>query len=128
MDFEDIFKQINGEKQAGFCYEKEGNGRFRDVLTICRNKTCVFERFCYGEAAGIVFQAMGSISESEPNCLNWQLEDSCYSDKNDVPLRLIKIENNDLFFDNKPIKWCLKDKIKKLKYKNSRKLFGFLRI
>jgi len=40
---------------AGYRFEKEGKRQFRDCLVFYCDGKAKFERYCYGEAAGLVF-------------------------------------------------------------------------
>ena len=50
-------KQLVPKGCAALCYEREGNTKFRDRVTVFYDGKLVFERFCWGEAAGLVFAA-----------------------------------------------------------------------
>ena len=55
MNFDGIIADLKANKLAGRAYERVGApGNFRDRVTVYRDGKLLFERFCYGEAAGRV--------------------------------------------------------------------------
>ena len=56
MDFAPIIADVKAAKCAGFRYQRAGHQRYRDRVTVYRDGRLLFERFCYGEAAGLVFK------------------------------------------------------------------------
>ena len=56
MDFAPIIADVKAAKCAGFRYQRAGHQRYRDRITVYRDGRLLFERFCYGEAAGLVFK------------------------------------------------------------------------
>ncbi len=115
MEYTTILEQMEQAKRACFQYVRQGNTRYRDVLSLSRNNTCYFERYCYGEAAGLVFKAEGTITNAAPMQLQWALEDELYSNKNDVPVCLTGMDDGTLFFDTKHEKWAFEKSFKKCK-------------
>ena len=51
-------------------YEKERETKYRDQLRFYIDSRVVFERYCYGEAAGLVAQVFGTFEEN--GTLSWQ--------------------------------------------------------
>lgn len=54
MDFRHIIEDLKKGKIAARRFEKSGNNKFRDLVTVCSNGKLRFERYCYGEAASLV--------------------------------------------------------------------------
>ncbi len=93
-------------KVAGMRYEKEGNQRFRDVLTICRNGRAVFRRYCYGEAAGLVCVLAGA-ADAQSGEICWapvgRADDAALAE---APRALGGVEDGKLRFDNGRFLWA----------------------
>ena len=85
MDFLAIAEDLKRKGQAGRRFEREGHGRFRDCLTVCRSGRFLFERFCYGEAAGLVCLVWGA-GLGPDGAIDWE---ACpQSEAGELPLRL----------------------------------------
>ena len=69
MDFAPIIADVKAAKCAGFRYQRAGHQRYRDRVTVYRDGRLLFERFCYGEAAGLVFK-LWAPARTIPACLN----------------------------------------------------------
>ncbi len=112
MGFKSILNEIITEKMAGRRYQKEGPGRFRDTVLLCRNGRAYFERFNYGEAAGQVCGMWGTVVP-EANMIEWEYAACPYSGKTEAPKALDTVsEDGALVFDGKAARWVLEKKMK----------------
>ena len=105
MDFSPILEELALSKKAGRTYEKEGHGKFRDCLTVCRSGDLLFERYCYGEAAGLVFSLWGRCpAPGAP--ISWQEDpSSSYSGLEDAPKQLTALQDGALELDGGRLLW-----------------------
>lgn len=101
---------LKSEKLAGICFEKSGHTRFRDCLTIFRNGKVKFDRYCYGEAAGLVFSIWGTIFDN--GSITWKHSSASTSAEKELPSDLSSFNGDGSFFDEKPILWETKNKLK----------------
>lgn len=102
---------LRANKLAGRRYEKAGHGRFCDCISIYRNKKVRFERFNYGEAAGLVYSIWGTITDD--GTMEWTFTTASSSSKQDVPKKITEIAvNESLRFDNKPAVWEVRNSYK----------------
>lgn len=104
MNFDAIIEELKAKKLAGRLYQKSG-GRFKDVLTVRRDGAFVFERYNYGEAAGLVcrLRAGGAGAAGE---LLWNWDACAYSQKKQAaPLALSGVEGGALLFDGDKAPW-----------------------
>lgn len=65
-------------------YKKENQTKFRDCLTVYIDGRVLFERYCYGEAAGLVFDCYAS-GISENGEILWTHEPDSQSRKDALP-------------------------------------------
>lgn len=65
-------------------YKKENQTKFRDCLTFYIDGRVLFERYCYGEAAGLVFDCIASGIDENGNIL-WTHEPDSQSRKEALP-------------------------------------------
>lgn len=65
-------------------YKKENQTKFRDCLTVYIDGRVLFERYCYGEAAGLVFDCWASEIDEGGNIL-WIREPENQSRKDALP-------------------------------------------
>ena len=108
MDISGILTEIAAArpKVAGMRYEKEGNQRFRDVLTICRNGRALFERYCYGEAAGLVCVLAGAV-DAQSGEICWAPEGRANEAAlAEAPRVLTGVEDGKLRFDGGRFLWA----------------------
>ena len=75
MDFAPIIADVKAAKCAGFRYQRAGHQRYRDRVTVYRDGRLLFERFCYGEAAG----QGGLVFDGRP--ARWECVDKLKNDK-----------------------------------------------
>lgn len=101
---------LKKQKLAGITYEKSGHTRFRDCISIYRNGKVKFDRFCYGEAAGLVFSIWGTVTDD--GVISWTLSSASASAEKDLPHSITSFDSNKIFFDEKPIMWDNKKYLK----------------
>ena len=111
MDYTSILQQLRNQKLAARRYEKEGHGKFRDCITLCRNGRVKFQRFCYGEAASLVCTLWGAVPEEGDN-IQWDYDRCDYSGKTEAPVALTGGEEGKLQFDGKRLLWAPEEDLK----------------
>lgn len=79
--------------RCGRRYEKELETHFRDCLLFYIDGRIRFERYCYGEAACLVFSAWARGLNSDGNLL-WEKEPEFETDQKALPRRLTDIQEN----------------------------------
>ena len=105
MTLEKILADIRAAKCAGFCYEQTGRPRFRDRVTLYCDGRLLFERFCYGEAAGRAC-AMWAPGVDEKGRVLWDYDACPYSGKTEAPQVLTGAGAGGLVFDGKAALWA----------------------
>lgn len=108
MNFDKIIEKIKTAKLAGITFQKEGQARYRDRITVYFDGKLLFERFCYGEAAGLVFDLHGKCVQP----IDWDYNSCAHSQKEDAPKELTDFQNNNLYFDDKTAAWQEKELLK----------------
>ena len=93
---------------AAVCYEKEGNTKFRDRITVFFDGKVLFERFCWGEAAGLVF-AVWAEEIRENGEILWKKPFDAAVKEDALPKQVSNSENNAFYFDENAAKWALED-------------------
>lgn len=98
-----------------FCgrrYEKEGETRFRDCLVFYLDGRVRFERYCYGEAAGLVFAAWAEGMDTNGTLL-WK-EPEFESQRQALPRRLTDVQNygKALQFDASPQRYLFAEEFR----------------
>ena len=111
MDFTRVIDSIKKDKLAGRKFQKSSRGKFRDVVTVCRNNRLRFQRYCYGEAASLVCLLWAAETAAD-GTINWDFSASDYSDKKQAPARLTGYENGALLFDEQAIPWAVDSNLK----------------
>lgn len=104
MNANAIFTELRAKNMAGFCYEKSGHAHYRDRVTFYRDGKLLFERFCYGEAAGLVWEMKG-LAIDERGLIDWDYANCPSSEKDDAPKALTGAGQGGLVFDGKPSAW-----------------------
>lgn len=92
------------EKLAGIRYQKNARAGFRDRITVYRDGKLLFERFCYGESAGFVFDMRGA-GAGEDGILLWDYDACVNSHKHEAPVRLSGGDAHALLFDDRSAPW-----------------------
>lgn len=78
---------------CGRRYEKELETHFRDCLLFYIDGRIRFERYCYGEAACLVFSVWAHGLDSDGNIL-WDREPEFETDQKAIPRRLTDVQEN----------------------------------
>lgn len=78
---------------CGRRYEKELETHFRDCLLFYIDGRIRFERYCYGEAACLVFSVWARGFDSDGNIL-WIREPEFETDQKAIPRRLTDVQEN----------------------------------
>ncbi|MEG2652027.1 MAG: hypothetical protein RSA17_00485 [Ruthenibacterium sp.] len=111
MTFSEITDAVKKEKCAGFRYQQSGHGQFRDRLTVYCDGKIRFERFCYGEAAGLVF-AMTAKGADGAGVILWDYDACRNSRKTDAPRALTGGDAAALLLDGKASPWARTEALK----------------
>lgn len=112
MNFDAILAEIRQEKCVGFRYQREGHTKYRDRVTVYRDGRLLFERFCWGEAAGLVFKLWAD-SVDENGAPQWSEAGCCVTGAaEEAPQRLTGASENGIFFDGKNALWECVDKLR----------------
>lgn len=78
---------------CGRRYEKELETHFRDCLLFYLDGRIKFERYCYGEAACLVFSVWGRGLDADGRIL-WEKEPEFDTDQKALPRRLTDVQEN----------------------------------
>lgn len=103
-----ILSELVLKNYAAACYEKEGNTKFRDRMTIFFDGKILFERFCWGEAAGLVFQVWATGTDPENHIL-WKKPFLPEVKPEVLPQTIVSASREYLLFDESQIKWIRED-------------------
>ena len=92
---------------CGRRYEKELETHFRDCLLFYRDGRIRFERYCYGEAACLVFSVWAHGFDAEGKIL-WDKEPEFESQRSALPRVLTDVQEsgNALQFDGARKRYC----------------------
>lgn len=104
MNYQALLNCIRAQKCAGIRFEQSGRHSFRDRVTVYHDGKIFFERFCYGEAAGLVFTMWASGADEQGN-IAWDYDACPNSHKTEAPKRLTGATETALLFDEKPCEW-----------------------
>ena len=96
---------------AALCYEKEGNTKFRDRVTLFYDGRLLFERFCWGEAAGLVFTAWADRVEPD-GIIVWKRPLDAAVKESELPVVIAAADRQVLTFDQSSARWLLEDEKK----------------
>lgn len=104
MDFEAVLQQLKAKKIAACRYEREGHRKFRDCVLVGKNRRLLFQRYSWGEAAGLVFE-MGAAIPGPGEEIEWNLGATSNPGREEAPKQLTGFEDGALLFDGLPAKW-----------------------
>ena len=104
MTFTEITAMTKAEKCVGARYQQSGRHAFRDRLTVYFDGKILFERFCYGEAAGLVF-SLWAPATAENGEILWDWSSCQNSHKEEAPRRLTGGDGSALLLDEKQAPW-----------------------
>ena len=112
MNFESIIAEIRQTGCVGFRYQKEGHSKYRDRVTVYRDGRLLFERFCWGEAAGLVFKLWADSTDAE-GAPAWSEAGCCVTGAaQEAPQKLTGGNDNGLYFDGKNALWECVEQLK----------------
>ncbi|MEG0942779.1 MAG: hypothetical protein RSD07_08140 [Angelakisella sp.] len=112
----DFTELLNGrlipKGMAGYRFEKEGHRQYRDCLVVYCDGKMRFERYCYGEAAGLVFGVW--VDKIAPDGTITYCEPFDIAVKPDVlPKKISSMPDAEtLTIDDKPELWKVAAKLK----------------
>lgn len=105
MDFSQVISEIRDAKCVGFRYQRAGHTRYRDRVTVYYDGRILFERFCYGEAAGLVFSLWAESADAS-GAPQWDFSKcNVTSARDEAPHQLTGAGEGGLVFDGKPVCW-----------------------
>ncbi len=108
MRYNELTTLIKNSGHACYIFEQSGHRQYRDRLNVYYDGKILFERFCYGEAAGLVFDMWANGLDNE-NYIVWDYDTCKNSKKSEAPSAITQIEAEFLLIDSKDIKWnCVK--------------------
>lgn len=81
-------------------YQTPRRLHYRDRVTFNTDGTLFFERFNYGESAGLVFTLNGTF-DTQSDTLNWDYASCSYCKESDVPHVISAFDENTICFDDK---------------------------
>ncbi len=113
MDFSQVLSDIKTAKLAGRRYEIGRRGKFRDLITVRRDGALFFERYNYGESAGIVYKMQAAALGDDDEIL-WNYDSTNYTDKYDAPKKLTGYQDGALYFDEKSVPWNRQADLKRM--------------
>ncbi len=113
MNFTSVLSEIKAAKCVGFRYQRAGHTHFRDRITVYFDGRILFERFCYGEAAGLVFSLWAERAD-ENGAPQWDFSRCNVSNaREEVPHQLTGAGEGGLVFDGKPVCWECTERLRK---------------
>ncbi|MDD3429021.1 MAG: hypothetical protein PHG02_03305 [Oscillospiraceae bacterium] len=109
---------------AALRFEKQSIPRkFRDCILVYCDGEMRFERYCYGEAAGLTYGAFAQ-SIAPDGTITWAHNNPPAGLKQTMPNQLTGAEKDTLFFDDSPIQWLCAAKLKA----DEKNGYGFLKV
>lgn len=104
MDFTQVAQDVRAARLAGRRFEKEGHGKYRDCIIVTRDGRVYFQRFNYGESAGLIFK-LAARGVAADGTIDWDYDAIDYSGKYEAPKQLTGYEGGALLLDGKPQRW-----------------------
>lgn len=112
MIYDDILARAEAAGAAGLLYQVPRTLPFRDRVTFYRDGKILFERYCYGESAGLIFTMWGSGTPGSDD-IAWDYDACANSKKTEAPKQLCGQNGTDIFFDGKlKTPWTLTETVK----------------
>ena len=112
MNFTSLIEEVKAARCAGFRYEQVGHRQFRDRVTVYRDGRLLFERFCYGEAAGLVYKLWAPRAD-ETGAPQWDFSRCNVTGAREAaPKMLTGAGQGGLVFDGKPAHWACVAKLR----------------
>lgn len=112
MDISAIARRAFVPKHAAALrFEKEGNTKFRDRVIFYYDGRMLFERFCWGEAAGLVFTAWadGVAPDGE---IQWRRPFDAAVKPEALPQKVTLAQADAVCFDDSSARWGLESTLK----------------
>ena len=91
--------------KCGQRFEKEYEDKFRDCLSFYFDNKIIFERFCYGEGACLVYSVSATMNENGD--ILYKSPINPIIDQTALPKKLTNFGSDILYFDESPKKWSL---------------------
>lgn len=85
--------------------------RFRDLITFYHDGRVRFERYCFGEAAGLIC-GLWAKELGADGSLNFQSDGRHYAGLENAPAALLNVSAQGLFFDNTKDAWPLQETLR----------------
>ncbi len=123
MTYKELILHIKKEKTACYIFEKGQRNANRDRLRVYRDGKILFERFCYGEAAGLVFDMWANTVNDDGEII-WDYTTCQNSKKSEAPKKITFFGLEYLQLDAKDIKWNYNCKLKF----DSKNKYGILKV
>ncbi|MEG0911812.1 MAG: hypothetical protein RSF70_09555 [Ruthenibacterium sp.] len=111
MNFTELMHSVSAQKCVGFRYQQDGRHAFRDRVSVYYDGKIFFERFCYGESAGLVFTMWADSAQADGTIL-WNYDACPNSHKTEAPKKLTGGDEKALLFDEKSTPWSLDQALK----------------
>ena len=111
MTIKELTEQIKSEKLCGFRYQQDGHHHFRDRFTVYDDGRMLFERFCYGEAAGLVYNAWANGADDN-GVIDWDKKSFYEGFLEKLPKKITVMTAQNWTVDESIFKWSLVDKLK----------------
>lgn len=92
-------------------YQKENQTKFRDVLRVYIDGRVMFQRYCYGEAAGLVFDCQASGIDESGN-INWVQEPEVQSRKEALPRKIASVDGDALVIEGETKRYIKTEELK----------------
>lgn len=90
---------------AGVRYEKQERGRYRDCLVFYCDGKIRFERYCYGEAAGLIF-GVWATGVSAQGGIDWRQPFDIAVKPEALPKQIEVLPEGLLRLDGKGVPWA----------------------
>lgn len=95
-------QQLSGCR-CGRRYEKEYINKFRDCITFYFDENVLFQRYCYGEGACLVFQVWGKFCSD--GTITYKQPFDSLVDPAALPKAVTDLQQNILYCDGQRFKW-----------------------
>lgn len=111
MTIAELVSEIKAEKLCAFRYQQDGHHHFRDRFTVYEDGKMFFERFCYGESAGLVYSAWANGADAD-GVINWDKTTFYEGFLEKLPKKITSCEAQQWSVDDSIFKWSLVEKLK----------------
>ena len=118
-------KKLVPKGAVGIRFEREMfPRRFRELITFYRDGKILFERYCFGEAAGLVLQLWADGMDAEGRIAFHAAQQYCTGAET-APTALVRADSEGLIFDNAKDLWHLESTLKSDPSHGYRRFFRF---